>query len=523
MGVLNKPTSYLQYDSRWANVGYSTAGEITNIKESGCGPTAAAMLAETLTGKTITPVDACRWSLKMGYKAAHQGTYYAFFKPFFAQYGINCYQFNSSNLYGNSSSSIHDEVFSMVDKGWYFIACMGPGTWTSGGHFVLLYGYDKAVNKVYINDPASTKGERTEGNLKTFRSQVKYYFAVDGSEYNKEVVVSIPTNTTYKKIAKIPLKDISKIEIYVNSKKKNLATIKKETGANHIINGGLFNWNWTACPLLKVDGVMVSKDPYSMWGYGWNAGSDIQMSNAHKNFENYIGSPDLINPIEKEKTDLSTNSAFAGKRGRSAMGLTKDSLILFCTKDGSNEALEMSELQQAMFDLECETALYLDSGGSSQADFDSQKITSSRIVHNFILVYTNGNTGVEPSPIAEIQAELNRRYDFGLAEDGEWGPKSRKAMIMAVQTEINNLYGGKLAVDGSWGSKSKAACPDIKSVTKNNLAWLIQACLIIKGYDLELDGSYGPGCATIVGQFQKANGLKSDKICGPNTMTKLLG
>ena len=56
---MNKqPVSYLQTDPRWKNKDYSAKGESTTIGASGCGPTAAAMLIETLTGKTFTPVDA---------------------------------------------------------------------------------------------------------------------------------------------------------------------------------------------------------------------------------------------------------------------------------------------------------------------------------------------------------------------------------------------------------------------------------------------------------------------------------
>ena len=128
----------------------------------------------------------------------------------------------------------------------------------------------------------------------------------------------------------------------------------------------------------------------------------------------------------------------------------------------------------------------------------------------------------EPSIIETIQSELNKRYSTGLVVDGSWGNLSKKAMIKAVQTEINNLYGGKLVVDGSWGSGSKKACPDVNRFAKNNLVWLIQACLAIKGYDIDLDGSYGNGTANIVRQFQTKNLLKVDSVCGANTMTKLL-
>lgn len=54
-----RPVYYMQTDKRWKDVDYSVKGENTNIGESGCGPTSAAMLIETITGKKFTPVDAC--------------------------------------------------------------------------------------------------------------------------------------------------------------------------------------------------------------------------------------------------------------------------------------------------------------------------------------------------------------------------------------------------------------------------------------------------------------------------------
>lgn len=56
-------------------------GENSTIGDSGCGPTAAAMLLSTLTGKNITPEDTCKWSVDHGYKALDNGTYYAYFGP----------------------------------------------------------------------------------------------------------------------------------------------------------------------------------------------------------------------------------------------------------------------------------------------------------------------------------------------------------------------------------------------------------------------------------------------------------
>lgn len=186
---MNKqPVSYLQTDPRWKNKNYSApSGESKKrtIGSSGCGPTCAAMLIETLTGKTFTPADACAWSLQRGYKAANQGTYYSYFVPQFKAFGIECERLNTSNLYGKKTSSVHDKAFELLKQGYYLIAVMGKGLWTSSGHFIVVWWAD---NKVRINDPNSTKSIRLNGDLDTFRSQVKYYWAIDARDYNRPMV-----------------------------------------------------------------------------------------------------------------------------------------------------------------------------------------------------------------------------------------------------------------------------------------------------------------------------------------------
>lgn len=181
---MNKqPVYYMQTDSRWKNKPYKVTGENTTIGDSGCGPTCAAMLIETLTGKTFTPLDACNWAMKKGYKALNQGTYYSYFVPQFKEHGIACERLNTANLYGNGKSTVHDKAFKMLKEGYYIIACMGKGTWTSSGHYVVVWWEDGTVR---INDPYSKLTKRIKGNINTFRSQVKYYWAVDGRAYNTQ-------------------------------------------------------------------------------------------------------------------------------------------------------------------------------------------------------------------------------------------------------------------------------------------------------------------------------------------------
>ena len=81
---------------------------------------------------------------------------------------------NWSSLYGNPNSSLHAQAKGEIAKGNLVIACMGPGLWTSSGHFVLVW--EIQGNTVYLNDPASTKAARTRGDYTLFRRQVKYSF-----------------------------------------------------------------------------------------------------------------------------------------------------------------------------------------------------------------------------------------------------------------------------------------------------------------------------------------------------------
>lgn len=49
-----------------------------------------------------------------------------------------------------------------------------------------------------------------------------------------------------------------------------------------------------------------------------------------------------------------------------------------------------------------------------------------------------------------------------------------------------------------------------------------QALLLCRGYNLAVDGEYGPATAAAVGRFQTVSGLDTDSECGPRTWAALL-
>lgn len=196
-----RPVSYLQTDARWAKKPYRVAGETATIGGSGCGPACAAMVIATMQDATVTPVETCAWSVAHGYKALNQGTYYSYFRPQLAAYGIECKQLLASRIINQPNHTIHDQVKEYLAQGYYVIALMGPGTWTTSGHFVLLWAWD---DKVRINDPASTKDKRLNGDPVAFRREARCYWLVDARDYNNDAKEEDDDVKIYKTLNDVP-------------------------------------------------------------------------------------------------------------------------------------------------------------------------------------------------------------------------------------------------------------------------------------------------------------------------------
>ena len=184
--MAKKPKIYRQTDKRWAKKPYRVKGkENSTIGGSGCGPTSAAMLVATLADEKVTPVDACNWAVKNGYKAVGQGTYYTFFEPYFKKYGIKCEMVSWVNSYHKKNTTPDKLALAALKAGKYVIACMGPGIWTRGGHFIVVYAYKDG--KVYINDPASSASARAVNSWANFQYEAKYYWIITPPESKKEI------------------------------------------------------------------------------------------------------------------------------------------------------------------------------------------------------------------------------------------------------------------------------------------------------------------------------------------------
>ena len=207
-----------------------------------------------------------------------------------------------------------------------------------------------------------------------------------------------------KYVASIPLGDIERVQIYINKSVKTLAEIKAETGADYLINGGLYQGPKAVCH-LRADGRTYAKDPYTYWGYAWDTGPDITLRSVPAaERRNYICCVCLLRGGKAET--LIYNRDVGGSRPRTAIGLKDGALCLYCTDNGRTPM----ELQAELLALGWESAVMLDGGGSSQCDLAGKRIVSNRKVHNLILVYTRKRAPSEPDDSDKEDKPMSTKY-----------------------------------------------------------------------------------------------------------------
>lgn len=202
-----------------------------------------------------------------------------------------------------------------------------------------------------------------------------------------------------KYIKTIPLERIAKIAI-VQGSNRSLAQVKGT--ADYIINGGFYDGT-RPTDHLKANGVVLARESWNVWGYRWDTGADVRMDVVpDSGGENYITGVELLTRYLGVGDKLSYTKDRGGKRGRTALALTGDKLLLYCSGDGTRDAATPEGLRDELVKLGAETAIMLDGGGSSQCDFGGgEVIASSRRVHNYICVWLRGEPEKEDKPMGK--------------------------------------------------------------------------------------------------------------------------
>lgn len=191
-----------------------------------------------------------------------------------------------------------------------------------------------------------------------------------------------------KYIQRVQLGHIKRLAL-VTGGGRSLEQVKAAEQPDLICNAGFFEALGKPTHHLKADGVVRAKESWGCWGYAWDSGSDIRLCALPAGERaSYIGGYELLTPMVGITDALSYGSELGGRRGRTAMALDGEHLILYCSGDGTADAATPEALRDELYTLGAETAIMLDGGGSSQCDFgDGRVIDSTRPVDNYLCLW----------------------------------------------------------------------------------------------------------------------------------------
>ncbi len=136
---------YVQWDQRWAFHNYIDAP----LAVTGCGPCCLSMVYTGLTGNTDLPPDkVADFALENGYYVEDVGTAWSLFDEGATQIGLNAESLTVSPA----------DFESALDSGKLIILSLGPGDFTTVGHFIVVWSH--AQDNYQILDPFNVQLSR---------------------------------------------------------------------------------------------------------------------------------------------------------------------------------------------------------------------------------------------------------------------------------------------------------------------------------------------------------------------------
>ena len=158
---------YSQLDSRWKDEPY---GPSDTIGEAGCGPTSLAMAVSSLSGQIVDPVQMADWSYDNGYLCEGAGSYHSLIPNGAKHFGLTV---------DYASPDEPQKIVDALASGKLIIAIMGPGHFTSSGHFIVLRGVT-SDGKILVADPASKTRSDEEWDLSIILDEARKSAAAGG-------------------------------------------------------------------------------------------------------------------------------------------------------------------------------------------------------------------------------------------------------------------------------------------------------------------------------------------------------
>ena len=148
---------YNQLDERWRDAPYGT----DNVGHYACGPTAMAIVVSSLTADTVDPAHMAKWAYENGYWCSGSGSYHSLVPGAAKAWSLSV---------ETCSRTDPQKLVDALSSGKLVVAIMGPGHFTSRGHFIVLRGVTSA-GKILVADPASYRRSGQEWDIQVIMDE----------------------------------------------------------------------------------------------------------------------------------------------------------------------------------------------------------------------------------------------------------------------------------------------------------------------------------------------------------------
>ncbi len=154
---------FMQWDPQW---GYEKYGSDV-IGITGCGPTCLAMAGYYLTGDaSMNPRDIADFAWKQGYYEAGYGSSWTLISKGGVELGLTVKEL----------PLVKKKLVDSLEAGNPVILALGPGDFTSAGHYIVLVGVEDG--KFRVNDPNSRANSERLWSYEELEGQIRNIWSI---------------------------------------------------------------------------------------------------------------------------------------------------------------------------------------------------------------------------------------------------------------------------------------------------------------------------------------------------------
>lgn len=155
---------FLQWDKRWGYLDYGSSVAAL----SGCGPVCLSMAGYSLTRDedAFRPDKVIRFALDHGYCVSGNGSKWTLISEGGEELGLDVTELPLDE----------NRMVRALEAGQLIICIMGPGVFTTTGHYIVLTGVEDG--KFQVNDPNSRENSQKLWDYDEFADQIRNLWAI---------------------------------------------------------------------------------------------------------------------------------------------------------------------------------------------------------------------------------------------------------------------------------------------------------------------------------------------------------